>query len=59
MNADDSAFADDHPNFTHWKDSSGKWCYAAFYRWYDERRVDVHRNDSAWPGDWWVAGLRE
>lgn len=30
VNTDDPAFADAHPNATHWKDTNGKWCYAAF-----------------------------
>lgn len=62
VNEDDSAFADEHPNGTHWKDANGKWCYAAFSRWRDERRVlvaHVRRYDRDWYDDWWFAGLRK
>jgi len=58
VNEVDPAFADKHPNTTHWKDAEGNWCYAAFYRWNDfERRVDVNRLDDDWYGFWWFAGL--
>mgnify|MGYP001558698554 CR=1 FL=1 len=60
VNEADPAFADDHPNGTHWKDKDGKWCYAAFYRWYDdERRVLVDRYDDVWGDYWWFAGVRK
>lgn len=59
VNEADPGFADTHPNGTHWKDASGKWCFAAFYRWRDERCVNVDRSDHDWPGDWWFAGLRK
>ena len=59
VNEVDPAFADQKPNVTHWKDSNGKWCYAAFRQWNDERRVNVHRCDHVWDGDWWFAGLRK
>lgn len=44
---------------THWKDSNGKWCYAAFVRWHGERSVYVYRYDFGWYGYWWFAGLRK
>lgn len=59
VNEADPAFADDHPNGTHWKDSSDKWCFAAFGRWRDERVVGVSRRDRGWLGSWWFAGLRK
>lgn len=60
INEDDPAFADEHPNCTHWKDANGKWCYAAFRRWgVDERDVDVRRLDYDWAGYWWFAGRRK
>jgi hypothetical protein len=59
VNEADPAFADDRPNGTHWKDSSGKWCYAFFRRWSDEREVGVYRNDGGWNDGWWFAGLRK
>lgn len=60
VNEDDPAFADSHPNCTHWKDGKGEWCYIAFFQWLDDERcVDVCRNDSAWVGLWWFAGLRK
>lgn len=59
-NAENPAFADEHPNSTHWKDSEGKWCYAAFSRWGGaERVVRVHRGDGGWNVRWWFAGLRK
>ncbi len=57
VNEADPAFADEHPNSTHWKDAHGKWCYIAFYRWRDGRRVNVARDDDDWDDDWWFAGL--
>ena len=60
VNEDDPAFADTKPNATHWKDSNGKWCYAAFRQWRDgERDVGVNRDDNDWRGDWWFAGVRK
>lgn len=59
VNEADPAFADEHPNGTHWKDADGNWCYAAFNRWDDERDVNVNRNDDDWDDDWWFAGLRK
>lgn len=44
---------------THWKNAQGKWCFAAFRRWYDERSVDVSRGDLDWYGGWWFAGVRK
>lgn len=58
INEDDPAFADEHPNGTHWKDSGGEWCYTAFSRWDDERLVVVYRLDHEWFGYWWFAGFR-
>lgn len=59
VNADDPAFADDHPNVTHWKDANGKWCYAAFCRWGVGRSVVVGRGGRGWGDRWWFAGLRK
>jgi hypothetical protein len=59
VNLDDPAFADEKPNATQWQDSAGKYCYAAFYRWLDERAVGVDRNAFDWVGHWWFAGLRK
>lgn len=59
VNEADSAFADSHPNGTHWKDENGKWCYAAFDRWGGERSVGVDRSVYDWGGYWWFAGLRK
>ena len=56
VNADDPAFADTHPNGTHWKDAKGQWCYVAFDRWSGERYVCVYRDASGWAGHWWFAG---
>ena len=60
VNEDDPAFADTKPNATHWKDSNGKWCYAAFHPWDDdERLVPVYRHGHVWNGRWWFAGVRK
>ena len=59
VNEVDPSFADEHPNGTHWQDADGKWCYAAFDRWFDERYVYVRRDDDAWHDGWWFAGLRK
>ena len=59
VNEADPAFADEHPNSTHWKDAKGKWCFATFYRWRDERELGVDRNDSDWSDRWWFAGVRK
>lgn len=57
VNEADPAFADEHPNCTHWEDENGNWCYAAFYRRDDDRFVFVDRNDG-WGGvGWWFAGV--
>ena len=60
VNEDDPSFADSHPNATHWKDSDGRWCYTAFYRWRgSERAVDVDRNARDWGVGWWFGGVRK
>ena len=59
VNEDDPAFADSHPNGTHWKNENGKWCYAAFRRWVGGREVRVHRRVIVWYDFWWFAGLRK
>ena len=55
----DSAFVDERPNATHWQDADGKWCFAAFGRWGDERSVRVRSDDGDWGGNWWFAGVRK
>lgn len=59
VNEADPAFADEHPNCTHWKDKDGKWCYAAFDRWVDDRNVHVDRLGHGWDDRWWFAGRRK
>lgn len=59
INEADPAFANDKPNGTQWKDGDGKYCYAAFHRWDDEREVFVSRLDVDWFVSWWFAGLRK
>lgn len=59
VNEADPAFADEHPNGTHWKDADGNWCYTAFNRWNDGRFVDVCRDVRGWFAYWWFAGLRK
>ncbi len=58
VNETDSAFADEHPNATHWKDVNGKWCYVAFsHLGGGGRCVDIARSDDGWDDRWWFAGL--
>jgi len=59
VNEADPAFADEHPNGTHWKDAEGKWCFVAFVGWDDERRVNVHRSGLDWNAYWWFACVRK
>ena len=59
VNEADPAFADEHPNTTHWKDDQGQWCYAAFSRYRAERRVNVCRLSHEWIDAWCFAGLRK
>ncbi|KKP80064.1 MAG: hypothetical protein UR80_C0039G0003 [Parcubacteria group bacterium GW2011_GWB1_35_5] len=56
VNADDPAFADEHPNGMQW---GGKNSYACFRRFSGERKVSVDRNDHDWGGDIWFAGRRK
>ena len=58
-NQDDPAFADTHPNGTHWKDADGRWCFAAFRRWNGKRNVYVRRDGNDWNDYWWFAGVRK
>lgn len=44
---------------THWKDKEGKWCYATFSGWDDERNVYVDRGGNYCYGVWWVGGVRK
>lgn len=59
VNQADPTFADDHPNCTHWKNKSDKWCYAAFRRSVGERRVRVFQSVNDWLDLWWFAGSRK
>lgn len=59
VNQDDPAFADTHPNGTHWKDESGNWNFSAFFRGSDERNVFVSRSSFEWDHYWWFAGVRK
>lgn len=59
VNIDDPAFADNHPNGTHWKDANGNWCFVTFPRSDDERNVDVNRSDYGWSDSWWFGGVRK
>lgn len=55
----DPAFADEHPYGTHWKNAAGRWCFATFSRWHDERKLFVVRDDRVWNDYWWFAGVRK
>lgn len=57
VNEDDSAFADDHPNCTHWL-VDGKWYSCDFSLWLGKRRVYVNLcHDRSWHGGMWFAGI--
>lgn len=58
VNEADPAFADKHPNGTHWKDAEGKWCSMTFFRLGDGLGVDVHRYYDTWFDYWWFGGVR-
>lgn len=57
VNIDDPAFADEHPNGTHWQDADGNWHFASFDRWGDERHVRVYRGVSEWGGYSFFGGV--
>ena len=59
-NEADPAFADQHPNGTHWQDANGTWYYAAFHRWDGGGRcVLVYRRGHDWGDRWWFGGVRK
>jgi len=58
VNEDDPAFADQHPNGTHWKDGES-YNFATFYRWRGRRGVYVDRRDMEWNGFWFFGGSRK
>ena len=60
-----SAIYEDYSEFmdsiTHWKDSSGRWCYLAFRRWRADAESDVsaHRREGIrYPKGSWFAGIK-
>lgn len=55
VNADDAAFADEHPNGMQWDQNS----YVCFGRRGDGRGVSVDRGGSGWLGSVWFAGRRK
>lgn len=59
VNEDDSSFADNHPNFTHWQNANKKWCWAAFRKWDCKRVVHAYRSDDVWDAYWYLAVVRE
>ncbi|MBI1961588.1 MAG: hypothetical protein HYS45_02710 [Parcubacteria group bacterium] len=58
-NKEDPALGDKHPNFTHWKNASGEWCYLACLRSGGVRRVDVIRDGRVWSDVWLFAVVRK
>lgn len=42
---------------TQWKNKDGKFCYASFSRWSDERGVSVNQDGNDWDDGWWFAGV--
>lgn len=59
FNEANPSFADEHPHGTQWKDKDGKYCFATFSRFYDERNLNVNQNYIDWFDCWWFAGLRK
>lgn len=60
VNTDDPSFADERLNGCHWQDANGNWCFAAFRRWDDGKRVvGVRHHVGGWGGRWWFAGVRK
>ena len=59
VNEADHDFADEKPHCTHWKNADGKWCFATFYHWSKERKVDVGLRVYGWDGYWWFAAVRK
>lgn len=59
VNETDPAFADDHPNATHWQDAAGQWCCATFNDWGVDPFVHVCQDGRGWSDRWWFAGLRK
>ena len=59
VNEADPAFADEHPNGTHWKQADGGYNFLMFYRWNDERVVGCDRRGGDWLDDWWFGGVRK
>jgi hypothetical protein len=60
VNEADPAFADDHPNGTHWKDKDGNWCFITFDYDDDDRGVSVNRSSGQGGLDgWWFGGVKK
>ena len=64
VNEEYSVFADEHPNFAHWKNAQGQWCYLACDRDDGECNVFVRRDvrvwySLGWSGDSCVAVVRK
>jgi hypothetical protein len=58
VNEANPAFADEHPNGTHWQDTNGKWCFLTFDRWDNGRNVYVYRSGNDWSGNQFFGGVR-
>ena len=59
VNEDDPAFADEHPNGTHWKRADGGSNFLTFYRWSGERVVGCDRRGAEWFDDFWFGGVKK
>lgn len=60
VNENDLSFAKDHPNGTHWKDASGRWCYAVCAYDGDQQRIHIDLQiEGDWSDNWWFAGVRK
>ena len=56
---DDPAFADEQSVAVQWRDKRGRACYAFFFRYDDERRVDVDWRAHGWSRHYRFAGVRK
>ena len=59
VHIDDPNFADDHPNFTHWKGPDGKWYFAKYWLRDNKRVVEVCRRRGDIGKGWWFACFKK
>jgi len=59
VNEADPAFADEHPNCTHWENGEGGWYFLSFFRQASERCVRADLVVMHWGRGFWFAGVRK